>query len=95
MFFNDFHLIHFQEDYVLECEKEQCPPVTCPPEEHIYTVGVCCPTCPACYDTSQAQHHIEGDQWKDVQDPCIICSCKVSDHALSLVQQINNIIQNE
>ncbi|XP_035826566.1 uncharacterized protein LOC101845560 [Aplysia californica] len=65
-----------KEDFMWVCMKEQCKALTCPPDVQEYIAGQCCPSCPACYDLSEAKYYREGSEWTAVEDPCIACVCK-------------------
>lgn len=32
----------------------------------------------ACQDLAEAKYHHEGSTWSSREDPCIVCTCKVS-----------------
>ncbi|KAI7802308.1 kielin/chordin-like protein isoform X1 [Triplophysa rosa] len=56
----------------IECNTESCPSLDCNLVETIG--GQCCPRCRSCFHNDA--WHLHGTQWKDLNDPCVTCTCR-------------------
>ncbi|CAI9718898.1 chordin isoform X2 [Octopus vulgaris] len=73
------------EDLCLHCKCEEslswvcftdiCPVPTCPLSLQKRVEGTCCAICPACYYDLEDKFYEDGETWKDVDNPCVICQC--------------------
>lgn len=65
------------KDLTWTCLHQNCPPLSCPPNEQFTPPDGCCPVCKHCVIESQNQRMINGTSWTDSDDDCITCTCKL------------------